>query len=47
MNYERVSIYILELKNKKYYVGSSSHPDPNIRIRKHFLGKGSSWTKLH
>ena len=38
-------IYVLKLINEKYYVGYSTHCDE--RIKNHFAGKGSSWTKLH
>lgn len=40
-----VSIYILELKEGKYYVGKSNNPDD--RISKHFTGNGSEWTKKY
>jgi hypothetical protein len=39
-------IYILELKNNKYYVGYSETSDDR-RIQKHFIGKGSRWTQIH
>lgn len=38
-------IYVLKLKDDKYYVGQSTEPDS--RIKKQFDGKGSAWTKLH
>ena len=36
MDEETITIYILELQCNKYYVGSSSHPNPLTRIKKHF-----------
>ena len=39
------NIYILKLKNNKYYVGKSQ--DPTKRFVEHLSGSGSSWTKLH
>ena len=38
-------IYILELENKKYYVGRTENP--NIRINEHFLSNGSAWTRKY
>ena len=38
-----VFIYILELENKKYYVGKSANP--NFRLEQHFNLSGSQWTK--
>lgn len=38
-------VYALALENNKYYVGIS--PKAEKRIRKHFTGRGSNWTKLH
>ena len=38
-----VYIYILELNNKKYYVGKTN--DPKFRINTHFKSNGCSWTK--
>jgi predicted GIY-YIG superfamily endonuclease len=35
-----VFIYILELENKKYYVGKTT--DPNFRIDSHFNSNGST-----
>lgn len=40
-----VWIYILELKDGKYYVGKSNNPD--ARILDHFKGSGSIWTKKY
>lgn len=39
------SIYILELKENKFYIGSSSNPSK--RIKNHFTNKGSKWTQIH
>ncbi|QHA38764.1 hypothetical protein D5E69_23320 (plasmid) [Rossellomorea marisflavi] len=38
-------IYILELECEHFYVGQTSNLD--LRIKKHFRGKGSSWTRIH
>ena len=40
-----VFIYILELENKKYYVGKTSNPD--FRLEQHFNNSGSQWTKKY
>jgi predicted GIY-YIG superfamily endonuclease len=37
--------YILELENKKYYVGYSSYG--TSRINQHFRGCGAQWTQKH
>ena len=37
-------IYVLELKENKYYIGRSNNIEQ--RIGQHFLGNGSVWTKL-
>jgi len=39
------TIYILKLKNNKFYIGKSSNT--NIRIKDHLLNKGSKWTKIY
>lgn len=39
------TIYILSLKDNKYYVGRTFNPQK--RIQEHFDGKGSFWTRLH
>ena len=38
-----VFIYILELENKKYYVGKTINPD--FRLEQHFNSYGAQWTK--
>lgn len=40
-----VGIYVLQLADGCYYVGQSATPAK--RIKKHFAGKGSAWTRLH
>jgi len=40
-----VFIYILELENKKYYVGKTTNPD--FRLQQHFNSSGSQWTKKY
>ena len=40
-----VYIYTLKLKQGKYYVGKTSHP--NFRIESHFNSEGSGWTKMY
>ena len=37
-----VYIYILKLKNNKYYVGKTSNP--KFRLESHFNSNGSVWT---
>ena len=39
------NIYILKLKNNKYYIGKSQ--DPEKRFVEHLSGLGSSWTQIH
>lgn len=39
------SIYILELENKKYYIGKTRNPD--FRLNQHFNVNGSVWTKKY
>lgn len=41
----KLTIYILELENGKYYVGRSTCS--KSRILQHFNNNGSEWTKLH
>lgn len=38
-------IYILELANKKYYVGKTVNPD--FRLDQHFNSDGSAWTRKY
>lgn len=38
-------IYVLRLKENKYYIGQSNTPEK--RIRQQFKGSGSAWTKVH
>jgi hypothetical protein len=38
-------IYILELSNKKYYIGKTNNP--KFRIQEHLEGAGSTWTKKY
>jgi len=40
-----VFIYILQLKNNKYYIGKTTNP--LFRLDTHFNKSGSSWTKKH
>ena len=40
-----VFIYILELENKKYYIGKTTNPD--FRLEQHFNNSGSQWTKKY
>lgn len=42
---KKISVYILELSGENYYVGQSKKPAQ--RIKEHFAGDGSSWTRLH
>ena len=47
---EKVTIYILELEQNKYYIGrSKKKTDAGVhsRIKTHFNGKGASWTKKY
>lgn len=38
-------IYILKLKNNKYYIGKTNNP--KYRLEQHFQENGSTWTKIH
>ena len=40
-----VSIYILKLANKKYYIGKTNNI--SLRVDSHFNAMGAAWTKLH
>ena len=39
-------IYVLKLENHNYYVGQTGN-DTKKRIKNHFKGRGSAWTKKH
>ena len=41
-----VYIYILKLKNNKYYVGKTTRK-PLERLSEHFKNSGSGWTRVH
>lgn len=41
---KEICIYILKCQENKYYVGKSTNI--NKRLKQHFKGKGSSWTKI-
>lgn len=45
MNSKLIIIYILKLECGKYYVGQSKNF--HERIKKHFSGQGSAWTKKY
>lgn len=40
-------LYVLRLKDECFYVGQSRADRFEGRIRAHFKGKGSAWTKAH
>jgi hypothetical protein len=40
-----IFIYILQLENKKYYIGKTSNP--NFRLEQHFNSSSSQWTKKY
>jgi hypothetical protein len=40
-----VFIYVLQLEDKKYYVGKTTNP--SFRLEKHFSSSGSVWTKKY
>jgi hypothetical protein len=42
---ERCTVYILELENGKYYVGSTTNR--KRRIQEHIRQRGSKWTRTH
>jgi hypothetical protein len=42
---DTTNIYILKLKNNKYYVGKSN--DPQKRFKEHISGNGSAFTKKY
>ena len=39
------NIYVLELSDKKYYIGKTA--DIGKRVADHAVGKGSNWSKIH
>lgn len=39
------TLYTLQLQNSKYYVGTTG--DLTARMQEHYVGEGSSWTRLH
>jgi len=41
----KISLYLLELQNNKYYVGQTDNVD--FRYRDHVNGEGAKWTKIH
>lgn len=45
MSRKKYTIYVLELENGCYYVGSTNFI--NKRLSQHIEGKGADWTKLH
>ncbi len=40
-----ISVYVLRLEAGKFYVGQSMYPEE--RIKEHFNGKGSEWTRRY
>ena len=42
---ERCTVYVLELEDSKYYVGSTTNR--KRRIKQHRSGRGSKWTREH
>jgi len=44
-DYKSTNIYILELINKKFYIGKTNNPE--FRLEQHFNSNGSAWTKKH
>jgi len=40
-----VTIYVLKLKQNKYYVGKTTQP--TFRLNDHFVGGGAAWTKIY
>jgi predicted GIY-YIG superfamily endonuclease len=40
-------LYVLRLRNDKYYVGITAKKDPQIRIKQHGGPFGAKWTQLH
>lgn len=44
---DRVTIYVLELEQQKYYVGKTRSSLPLERVLDHFRGEGSAWTRRY
>ena len=44
---DRVTIYVLELEQQKYYVGKTRGSLPFERVLDHFRGEGSAWTRRY
>ena len=45
VTYSMVTIYVLKLKQNKYYVGKTTQP--TFRLNDHFVGGGAAWTKIY
>ena len=43
--YIMVTIYVLKLKENKYYIGKTTNP--KYRLEQHFIEGGSAWTKKY
>ncbi len=43
---ERI-LYVLRLSDDCFYIGQSRPQNFKARMRNHFRGKGSAWTRLH
>ena len=41
------AVYVLRLRQGKYYVGKTAGKSVSTRFREHELGQGSAWTRLH
>lgn len=44
-NYSMYFVYIIECEDGSFYTGSS--PDPEERFKKHKVGTGSRYTRMH
>lgn len=44
---EELIVYILKLRGDKYYIGTTEMHGLDQRLKSHFNGGGSTWTKLH
>jgi predicted GIY-YIG superfamily endonuclease len=40
-------MYVLKLRDNKYYVGITARADPYVRIRQHGGPFGAKWTRIH